>query len=332
MNLAPIIKIVRAYDSIEWEIFISEWQKGLQGYAAVKRLGGPGDHGRDVIGVCGAQACQGVWDNYQCKHYETPLSTPKACEDAGKIIYHAFKKQFTPPRRCIFVAPRGPTTELRDMFLNPDKFREEVLKTWDVRVASRVVAGETHKLRGELATYARNYDFTCFSYATLDEILDDHRKTAYWASRFGGHLPPPPPGRPPTAIAAGETVYVAKLLDVYGEATGRAISKVADLAAHPDWSEDLQRQRVRFYDAEAFTAHYRDQTEPGTIEDFADQIFDAIEPSLSVAGTGHVRLTAALTTAAQARPASVLAPRARVRVKQGVCHQLANDDRVTWKV
>jgi hypothetical protein len=27
MNLAPIIKIVRAYDSTEWEIFISEWQK-----------------------------------------------------------------------------------------------------------------------------------------------------------------------------------------------------------------------------------------------------------------------------------------------------------------
>ena len=145
----------------------------------------------------------------------------------------------------------------------------------------------------------------------MDEILDDHRKTAYWASRFGGHLPPPPPGRPPKAIAAGETVYVAKLLDVYGEVTGRAISKVDDLSAHPEWSEDLQRQRVRFYDAEAFTAHYRDQTEPGTIEDFADQIFDAIEPSLSVAGTGHSRLTSALTTAAQAKPASVLAPRAR---------------------
>jgi hypothetical protein len=105
---------------------------------------------------------------------------------------------------------------------------------------------------------------------------------------------------------------------VYREATGRVIGTVADLGAHPEWSQDLQRQRVRFYDAEAFTAHYRDQTEPGTIEDFADQIFDAIEPSLSVAGTGHSRLTAALTTAAQARPASVLAPRARVRVKQGV--------------
>jgi|HubBroStandDraft_4_1064222.scaffolds.fasta_scaffold212737_1 hypothetical protein len=331
MNLAPIIKVVRAYDPTEWEVFISEWQKGLQGYVAVKRLGGAGDHGRDVIGLCGPEACQGVWDNFQCKHYETALSTPTACEDAGKIIFHAFKKVFTPPRKCTFVAPRGPTTELRDKLLNPDKFREEVLENWHVRVAGRVVAGEMHRLEGGLATYAQNFDYTSFGYATLDEILDDHRKTAYWASRFGGHLPPPPRGQAPSEIAAEETVYVAKLLDVYAEAEGHAVFTVADLSAHPDWSQDLQGQRVRFYDAEAFTAHYRDQTEPGTIEDFADQIFDAIEPSLRVSGSGHMRLTAALTTAAQARPASVLAPRARVRVKQGVCHQLANDDRVTWK-
>jgi hypothetical protein len=332
MNLAPIVKIVRAYDSTEWEVFIREWQKGLQGYVAVKRLGGTGDHGLDVIGLCGPMALQGVWDNFQCKHYETPLSTPKACEDAGKIIFHAFQKVFAPPRKCTFVAPRGPTTELRDMLLNPDKFRKEVLKTWDVRVASRVVAGETHKLEGSLATYAQNYDYTSFSYATLDEILDDHRRTAYWTSRFGGSLPPPPVGQTPEAIAAKETVYVAKLLDVYAEIVDQAISTAADLSAHPDWSHDLHRQRVRFYDAEAFAAHYRDQTEPGTIEDFADQIFDAIEPSLNVSGSGHSRLTAALNTAGQAAPASVLAPQAKVRVKQGVCHQLANDNLVTWKV
>lgn len=332
MKLASIVKAVRAYDSTEWEIFISEWQKGLQGYFAVKRLGGSGDHGRDVIGLCGPEACQGVWDNFQCKHYETPLATPKACEDAGKIIFHAFQKEFAPPRKCIFVAPRGPTTELRDMLLNPDKFREEILATWNTRVARHVVTGETYKLAGVLETYVQNYNFTSFGYATLDEILDDHRKTAYWASRFGGQLPPPPPGQTPDTIAATETVYVAKLLDVYAEITSEPISTAADLSSHPEWSEDLQRQRIRFYDAEAFMAHYRDQTEPGTIEDFADQIFDAIEPSLGALGSGHVRLTAALTTAAQATPASVLAPQAKVRVKQGVCHQLANADRVTWKV
>lgn len=332
MLLAPIVKLVRAYDDKEWEVFISEWQRGLQGYVSVKRLGQAGDMGRDVIGLCSAQACQGVWDNYQCKHYEVPLSTPKACEDAGKIIFHAFRGEFAPPRKCVFVAPRGPTTELRDMLLNPDKFKTEVILTWGTRVASRVVAGEKHLLTGALATYVDGYDFTTFTYATLDEILDDHRRTAYWASRFGGVLPPPPRGQPPTAIASNESVYIGKLLDVYADELGLPISVVGDLSFHPEWSRDLQQQRVRFYDAEAFMAHYRDQTEPGTIEDFAEQIFDAIEPSLGVNEAAHARLAAALSTAAQAAPASVLAPQAKVRVKQGVCHQLANANRVSWKV
>jgi hypothetical protein len=330
--LAPVVKTVRAYDSTEWEIFISEWQKGLQGYVAVKRLGGSGDHGRDVIGLCGPDGCQGVWDNFQCKHYESALSTPKACEDAGKIIFHAFRHEFMPPRRCTFVAPRGPTTELRDFLLNPNKFKSEVIKTWDIRVAGRVVNGEKHLLSGALEDYVRAYDFSSFKYATLDEILDDHRKTAYWTSRFGGVLLPAPRGNPPRAISHNESTYIGKLLEVYEEATGACLIEVKDLSVHPQYEEDLQKQRIRFYDAEAFMAHYRDQTEPGTIEDFAEQILDSIEPALTVEQTAQARLASALSVSAQAAPASVLAPQAKVRVKQGVCHQLANNDRITWKV
>jgi len=333
MNLAPIVKLVRAYDSTEWEVFISEWQKGHKQYSAVKRLGGAGDHGRDVIGLTGSEGCAGVWDNYQCKHFEVPLSTPKACEDAGKIIFHAFRGQFAPPRHCTFVAPRGPSTELRDLLLNPNKFKQEVITTWNIRVAARVEAGHKHLLKGDLSDYVEAYDFSAFTYATLDEILDDHRNTAYWASRFGGLLPPAPTGNSPAGIAQHETVYVGKLLAVYSEAVGQSIRSLADLASHSAWETDLQRQRVRFYDAEAFAAHYRDQTEPGTVEDFAEQIFDAIEPSLAAPNSPHERLSTVMSVAAQATPANVLTPSAKVRVKQGVCHQLANDGaRVTWKV
>jgi hypothetical protein len=330
LNIAPIVKLVRAYDATEWEIFIGEWQKGLAGYAEIKRLGGPGDMGRDVIGLCSAEACEGIWDNYQCKHYETALSTPKACEDAGKIIFHAFNKAFRPPRRYRFVAPRGPETELRELLLNPSRFREEVVATWDKRVAKRVVAGETHLLAGELKTFVLDYDFTSFGYSTLDEILDAHRRTAYWASRFGGLLAPAPKGNVPVQVHLKELGYVGKLLRVYAEEEGVEIASVAALNAHPDWNADLQKQRVRFYDAEAFVAHYRDQTDPGTVEDFAEQILDAIEPALSEDATSRERLAAALSAAASSSPANVLAPQAKVRVKQGVCHQLANDDRVNW--
>ena len=105
MLLAPIIKLIRAYDSTEWEIFIREWQKGLQGYHAVKRLGGPGDLGRDVIGLCSPEACQGVWDNFQCKHYETTLGVAAACEDAGKIIFHAYRGEFMSNERSSASSP-----------------------------------------------------------------------------------------------------------------------------------------------------------------------------------------------------------------------------------
>jgi hypothetical protein len=216
--------------------------------------------------------------------------------------------------------------------LNPGKFAAEVISTWNTRVAGRVVAGEKHLLQGSLETYVKAYDYTSFSYATLDEILDDHRRTAYWTERFGGLLTPPPSGQPPATIAQSESMYIGKLLEVYQETAAAPIKSVADLVNHPEWEQDLQRQRIRFYDAEAFVAHYRDQTEPGTVEDFSEQILDAVEPSLTAERMAHKRLTSALTSAAQAMPASVLAPQAKVRVKQGVCHQLANADRVTWKV
>jgi hypothetical protein len=330
--LAPIVKQIRGYDATEWELFTHEWQQGLKGYHQVKRLGGAGDHGRDVIGLCSAKSCEGVWDNYQCKNYEGLLQPSHASLAAGKIIFHAFRKVFKAPRRCIFVAPKGPTTALRDMLLNPSRFRDEVIDNWDVRVAGHVVEKQNHTLTGDLAAYVEQYDFSSFGYFTIEEMLKAHRRTAFWAERFGGMLPKPNPGIAPDDMMPHEIVYVGKLLEVYAETTGVAIADVSDLDGHAEWKDDLQKQRVRFFDAEAFIATYRDQTEPGTTEDFADQIADAIEPSLMSKEAALDRLTKALTTAAITTPANVLSPQAKPRVKQGVCHQLANDDRVTWKI
>jgi hypothetical protein len=85
--LAHIVKQVRGYDATEWEIFTREWQRGLDGYHEVKRLGGPGDHGRDVIGLCSPRGCEGTWDNYQCKNYVSRRSASRlmivACTDTS---------------------------------------------------------------------------------------------------------------------------------------------------------------------------------------------------------------------------------------------------------
>ena len=95
-----------------------------------------------------------------------------------------------------------------------------MISTWNTRVARKVVDGEEHGLTGDLAAYVDTYDFTSFTYGTLDEIIDDHRRTAYWASRFGGQLPPRKPGKTPDTVAPEETVYVGKLLEVSPETSG----------------------------------------------------------------------------------------------------------------
>jgi hypothetical protein len=337
LDIAAANKLIRTYDDEEWEAFIREWQAGLKkqhGYVEVKRMGGGGDLGRDVVGLCDADCFEGVWDNYQCKHYDKPLSTSPAVEDAGKVIFHSFSGAYSPPRKCIFVAPRMVSTELRELLLNPTKFRTEVLSTWNKRVAKKISSGENHQLVGPLKLYAECYDYTTFGYATLDEVLDGHRLTGYWAERFHGFLPPPPRGVVPTGVTAGETMYVSRLLEVYEEMEGATIVSPQTLAAeHPMHAMHLHQQRVRFFDADYFAHHYRDSTAPGTVEDFEEQIHDAVEPALAfIKGTGQERLARALETAGNCNPAGLLAPQAKIRVKQGVCHQLANRDRLRWRL
>ena len=112
------------------------------------------------------------------------------------------------------------------------------------------------------ANYVHAYDFSSFGYSTVDEILDARRRTAYWASRFGAHLPPPPLGQTPNAIAQKESRYVGKLLEVYAETTGASICR----RILPGRTT-FKNSECASMNAEAFMVHYRDQTEPGTIED-----------------------------------------------------------------
>jgi hypothetical protein len=52
--------------------------EGSAGLSRCEPLRGAGALGRDVIGLCSPHGCQGVWDNYQCKHYEKALGVRAA--------------------------------------------------------------------------------------------------------------------------------------------------------------------------------------------------------------------------------------------------------------
>jgi hypothetical protein len=141
----------------------------------------------------------------------------------------------------------------------------------------------------------------------------------------------PPLATVPIDIQPNESIYVEQLLAVYGEKMNCQFYRCADIAEHIELIDDFNRQRERFFQAGGFNRHYRDETEPGTVERFVEDIFDAIDPVAKLAHpNGYGRLNSCLTQAAQIQAGGILAPHARPKTKQGVCHQLANERRVHW--
>jgi hypothetical protein len=329
--IAPILKEIRNYSAQEWELFVEEWARGLENrYTEVKRLGNPGDLGRDVIGFLDKQKLEGSWDLYSCKHYEKPLQPSIAGIEIAKIIYHSLSG-YSPPRHMYFASPRDVSTELADLLASPQKLKAYILQHWNSGYANRVTDTETILLEGKLKAHAENFDYSIFSWYQTSEMITDHRTTAHWAHRFGGLLPPPPNAVVPLEVAPTENVYVRELLIVYGEQEQCDFGHCSELAAHPTWQDDFNRQRERFYQAEAFSRAYRDETPPGTVENFVDDIHSAIDPIIKQTHPhGYDRLNRCLAQAAAVHAGGILAQHARPKVKQGVCHQLANSSKVRW--
>ena len=84
-------------------------------------MSGAGDMGVDVAGFAGKASFQGVWDNYQCKHYDDPLTQLTAIREIGKCLWHAYDGAFVLPRLYYFMAPKDCGATLKRLLLEPEK-------------------------------------------------------------------------------------------------------------------------------------------------------------------------------------------------------------------
>src|SRR5262245_27989033 len=77
------------YSADQWEVFVQEWAhyclKAI--YTQVQRFGGAGDRGIDTAGFTDADKLNGVWDNYQCKHYDHALYPTDAFPEISKLLW-----------------------------------------------------------------------------------------------------------------------------------------------------------------------------------------------------------------------------------------------------
>lgn len=320
------------YSPTEWEVFIAEWATGVAiSYRQIKQLGGSGDRGVDVAAFKTDQGLERAWDCFQAKHYDGALTLSDAFPEMLKLFHGVVDAFYCLPDRYVFVAPKGCGPTLNRLISKPTVLRKKFLELLDVRGAATRIYGE--KTLQSIRSVAEATDFSIFQSLELNEMLDVHRTTPYFADRFGTSLPERPPiGQTPEAPTPDEAVYVKKLVDVYNEQDTESGSDAKEVAAHAKYGAHLQRQREAFYAAEALRLYARDSVPNGTFELLQNDVYTGVVDTAEADhSSGLERLRAVLTQSGQLDlGAHALISVSKLQDRQGICHQLANTEQLTW--
>jgi hypothetical protein len=330
----PKVSRVQIFSPADWEEFIEEWASSLKSsYKMIRRFAGSGDMGIDVAGFTDDIGFAAPWDNYQCKRYDHPLRPSDIHVEIGKVIYYTWLKEYTVPRRYYFAASHGVGTTAAKLLFGPGELKESVRQNWDKQCKQQITSTAEIALDSNLLAYFEAFDFSIFSSKSVLELIAQHEMTAYHAIRFGGGLPlRPNVGAPPDELSAHESRYIRQLLNAYGDHLGKQVADIPALNAHAVLRRDFVRQRERFYNAEALRNFSRDTVPAGTFDALQEEVFQGVvDVSEAVHASGFERMKATVAHAATvASTSNPLAPATRVQDRQGICHQLANEDRLMW--
>ncbi|MFB2779200.1 ABC-three component system protein [Shewanella mangrovisoli] len=333
MNLFNYTRHILSLDAEELEILVRKWVSVQSNkYVSVYRHAGAGDRGCDVIGFYSNKKFEGDWDNYQCKQYNKAIPTDTGMHEIGKILYYSFIGEFSTPRNYYFVAPKGINRNLKSWILNPSKLKEKIISQWEKYCEFTIIDGDRIELTKDLENFISKYDFSTIGIIGIDEIIDDSKFKAILVELYGGDLPSAPSAEVPANIIETEFNYVSKILDTYSDHDKKTYSKPDEIIGHDDFEEDFTEQRERFYSAEVFRAFYRDNTVNSVLDNFENEILKGIKPTLRLDfPSSFIRMCNVLSEAGKLQPSGKLAIHGKIDVKQGYCHQFANEDKLNWR-
>lgn len=329
--ISPIAR-VRLYSPEEWEAFTNEWAHYFFAGKTVVRFTGAGDKGIDIAVFDPGRNFAGVWDGYQCKQYDNPLRPSDIYVELAKVLWFSFSGDYSAPRSHTFVASRGIGTKLNNLLMNPHKLKQELIANWVKHCRTEITSTQEIPLEGAFLTYVNTFDFTIFKGKQPLALIDEHRASPMHTARFGGGFPARPLAScPPTTISAHETKYVEQLYLAYGDHLKKSVASTADLGK-PALREHFSRQREAFYQAEALRVFVRDKVEPGTFERLQDEIYaGVIDTNDGDYPDGYKRIVAVAKAAQEMSiTANPIAPIAQTQDRHGICHQLANDEKLKW--
>ncbi|MEU4673001.1 ABC-three component system protein [Amycolatopsis sp. NPDC023774] len=320
------------YSPDDWEEFVREWAVGLKvAYHAVRRLGGPNDQGVDVAGFVTSQGFEGDWDCFQCKHYKDALVPSDIWPELVKVFHHVIRGEYALPRRYLLMAPQGCGMLLERLLRKPSDLKTKFIAQLapDKPACSGLNAVEISKI----AEFVSSVDFSFIESTSLDDLVKVHSQTPYHVARFGGPLPDRPDAVPPPAqIADSEAKYVQQLVEVYKEKYDQSITGLSEALHNGKAADHFRRQRELFYSAESLRLFARDSVPPKTFEALQDDVYEGvIEVAEGEHADGMTRLTNVLQKVSDITLTSnVLIDVSNMKDRKGICHQLANLDRLVW--
>lgn len=318
----------------QWEDFIKEWavcQKAK--YKLVSRMGGANDFGVDVACFKSDIGFLGEWDNFQCKHYKDSLRPSDAIPEIGKILWHIFNKHITVPSAYYFFAPKDCGPSLRKLLLDTSKLRKHVYENWETQCKKAITSKQEVDLSGEFLKFVDGFDFSIFKYKPTHEVLEDHKSTPYFSARFGGGLGERPQTcKPPNELLETESRYIEQLVEAYSDCDVD-LSQSASAQEHPLFKNHFDRSRESFFEAESLHAFARDSVPNGTFEKLQDEVFFGVKDTEEDEHDNAFKRVKAVTKTASTLNVQSSGLHGVVGVKdlQGICHQLANVDRLIWK-
>jgi C-terminal domain 6 of the ABC-three component (ABC-3C) systems len=330
----PPQQLMFLFSADDWEEFLLEWGSFQKNeYELVTRLGGANDMGVDVACFRSKNGFLGEWDNYQCKHYGPPITPQVAIPEIGKILWHIFEGHLTEPKNYYFFAPKDCGPSLKKLLLNAIDLKKKLFDDWDKWCSTSITKTEKILLEGNFRAFVENFDFTIFKYKPKLDVIEEHRKTPYFAGRFGGGLPDRPISKlPPVNPSGAETRYLEQLMEAYSDHEKLQV-KNENLGKYPKLEKHFHRQREAFYHAESLQSFARDSVPEGTYEELQEEVYQGVvDIEESSHADGFQRVKEVMGTAAiLGLSANGLIQVVKVQDRHGICHQLANEDRLTWR-
>lgn len=333
-NIPPIDK-VHVMDEDSFEQFTLEWLYGSkkEKYASIKRIGGAGDKGRDII----AYYTDNTVDYYQCKHYNAALTPTEYYLELGKLCYYTYVGEIPIPKEYYIIASNDVGSALQGMIDNPSTLLSNLISNWDKYCKNKITKSKEIELDASLLNYINSFDFSKIKTYPIAQIIDEHLNTIYGPLRFGGRqINLPETVKPSDSVQQEEMPYISALLEAYSDDLKIPIDTTEALKAYDNYFTHLNRQRKDFYTAETIRRFVRDTlTDSKQFDILKEEIYDGIiDTHEQDYDSGYKRLVADLKQATIVNTSkSMLDSKLHCigsSERKGVCHMLVNDDKLRW--